>query len=180
MYTGKEICQGCKKPGTEVPRVDKQSLCKSCNSLLRKGSAVEFEKSIEYTSVRDWVNGFSSIDSEDMCLDALANSLFRALDNKHAEVSKHGDSDRSQPHGGVHYKIPTKVFEPLNLFLREINKKVREIRNIKIEAEKYARQAVEVEKDNIFNEGIAKGRDLLFSLNNGEITVEDFNKRIKR
>jgi hypothetical protein len=103
-----------------------------------------------------------------------------SLDNPSAETSSHIDFTRTQPFGSRHYKIPTKVAEPLNMFLDGLNKRIKEIKEIRINAEEFARQAVSLEKDKIFNEGVSKGRDLLFSLNRGDITVEDFNKKLTR
>lgn len=43
-----------------------------------------------------------------------------------------------------------------------------------------AEQAVKEVKDRIYNEGVAKGRELLRQLNSGEITLDDFSKPVKR
>jgi len=36
------------------------------------------------------------------------------------------------------------------------------------------------QKNDIYNEGVQYGRNLLFQLNNGEITADELNKRIKK
>jgi len=46
------------------------------------------------------------------------------------------------------------------------------------ELPKMSREAVQAEKDRIYNEGIEKGRDLLMQLNGGKITQDDFEKSL--
>lgn len=41
MYKGKEICQGCHRPGAEHPRWNKDSLCEDCKKSLAVGRAAE-------------------------------------------------------------------------------------------------------------------------------------------
>ena len=36
------------------------------------------------------------------------------------------------------------------------------------------------QKNDIYNKGVEHGRNLLFQLNNGEISLDDFSKRIKK
>ena len=180
MYTGKEICQGCKKTGREEKRFHKNDLCEPCKSVLKKGNSIEFENNIEYTQVKDWYNGFNSIDFEDNSLDTLANRFFESLNNKYTKPLSYESTKRSQPHGSVSYNIPKDIFEHLNNFLNQLNIKISEINKIKEDSKEYARNAVREEKNKIYNEGVEKGRELLFSLNNGSITMEDFDKRISR
>lgn len=180
MYKGKEICQGCSKTGEENPGDKKESLCSKCKTSFNLGLSIEFEKNTAYTTVRDWYNGFSSIDFDDKMLDCLGNELFQALNNPNAKpTGAQISTDRGQHNGSALYTIPTNVVEPLNKFLRCLNSKIREIREIKNNADLYARNAVSLEKDKIYNEGVEAGRNLLFQLNNGEITTTDFDKKLK-
>jgi len=180
MYTGKEICQGCKKTGEAVPRPNKNSLCITCDSALKEGLSIDFENKIEYSLVRDWHNGYTSFGMDNNLLDTLANELLSSLHNTNAKISNQISFSRSQCHGSVHYNIPTKIASSLNKFLDELNVEVRKIKMIKDDAEREARQAVSVEKNRIFNEGVEKGRELLFSLNNGDLTMDDFSKKITK
>jgi hypothetical protein len=180
MYTGKEICQGCKKTGQEERRFYKNDLCEPCKNVLRKGNSIEFENNIEYIQVKDWYNGFNSIEFRDKSLDTLANRFFESLNNRYAKTLGFENTKRSQPHGYVFYNIPKDIFEHLNNFLNELNINISEIKKMKEDSEEYARNAVREEKNKIYNEGVEKGRELLFSLNNGSITMEDFNKRINK
>jgi 23S rRNA pseudoU1915 N3-methylase RlmH len=70
------------------------------------------------------------------------------------------------------------IQEALKKFLEELNKKIIDISSIKKQAESYAKNAVAEEKTKIFNEGIATGKQLLVQLNNGEITLGDFDQKI--
>lgn len=176
MYEGKEICQGCKKSGEQVPRYTKNELCVPCQSTLEAGKAINFENTTEYTQVRDWVNGFYSIDFQDRSLDTLANALFKSLNNEYAKFSNRVETQRSQHQGAVFYNIPTNVVAPLTDFLKAMHFKLKDIREIKEKAEEQARNAVSVERDRIYNAGIAAGKNLLIQLNAGEITLGELDK----
>jgi hypothetical protein len=179
-YTGKEICQGCKKSGAENPRHDKNGLCENCKNLLNLGKAKDFELSQKYISVRDWAHGLTSFDFHDNTLDKALNEIFKALDNKTVpETSGRLDSLRSQPHGSIYYKIPEKVFNPIQDLFRELNQIFIKLRKEKESLPQLAKMEVEKQREDLFNKGVQRGRDLLFGLNAGEISLKDFEERQK-
>lgn len=179
-YVGKDICQGCKKSGVEKPRFEKNSLCEDCKKALNLGKAKDFELSQKYISVKDWVNGLASFDFHDKTLDNALNRIFEALDNKTApEIAGRFDSLRSQPHGYIYYKIPENVFQPIQDLFKALNEIVLKLRKEKESLPALAKMEVEKQKEDLFNEGVKRGRDLLFGLNSGEISLSDFNERQK-
>lgn len=181
MYIGKEVCQGCSKSGEESRRDSKNSLCNLCKKVLALGRTAAKEDALEYSRIVDWFNGYPHLERGEFSLDALANNLFKILNNDNAIVTQ-GDvrTPRAQPHGSTFYKLPTDLAPALLTFFSHLSEDIKSIKLIKEEAEREARRAVSVEKNRIFNEGVEKGRELLFSLNNGSITMEDFSKKINK
>ena len=182
MYKGKEACQGCKIPGDIKFRYQKNDLCEDCKKAFAIGSTVRKEELIEYVFVIDWYNGYADIDwkNREHGLDELSNEILSILDNPTADTNGIINSPRAQGLGSANYKIPKLLAQPIMDFFISTDKKITELKGIKEKAEEEARKAVSVEKNRIFNEGVEKGRELLFSLNNGDLTMEDFNKKITK
>jgi len=180
IYQGKEVCQGCRKPGTEVPRYSKDELCKSCSEILKLGLAKDFKNKEEYTSVSSWPTSLPSLDFGDRTLSDLLRGLLDGLHNPHAESTGNLFHPFNSPniHGSVNHKIPTRVVEPMKEFFEKIQTIIKEIKQEKDGLPNMAKEAVQEEKNRIYNEGIEKGRDLLFQLNQGSITQEDFAKNL--
>jgi hypothetical protein len=177
-YTGKEVCQSCKKSGQQIKRSTKDDLCDDCKDLIKIAKCVDFEKSIKYVTVIDWINGFNTIDYSDKILDSLANNLLESLHNKFSKTDEEIRFGRAQYHGQTRYNIPKNVAIPLKDFFLALNDKIKEIRSIKENLEKDAINAVSIEKNKIYNEGICKGKELLIQLNNGGILLSDFDKEV--
>ena len=78
------------------------------------------------------------------------------------------------------FVIPKETLE----IARELCKKLSETCNkLEYKKEHYKEELqkeLNVQKDEIFNDGVKYGRNLLFQLNKGEITLDDFNKDIKK
>jgi len=180
VYQGKEVCQGCGKPGTEVSRYSKDELCKSCKDIIKLGLAKDIELKEEYTSVSSWPSALPSLDFGDHTLSDLLRGLLDGLHNPSAEPTEHlhHPFNPLNIHGSNHHTIPTRVVEPMKEFFSEIQKVVREIKQEKEGLPKMAKEAVQDEKDRIYNEGVERGRDLLFQLNQGSITQDDFANRL--
>lgn len=180
MYQGKEICQGCRRSGTETPRYSKDELCQDCKETIKLGRAKEVELNEKYTSVSSWSSNLPGIDFGDRTLSNLLSGLLKGLHNPYANAT----NNLFQPfnphniHGSENHIIPTRVVEPMTEFFDKIQTVINDIREEKKNLPKMAREAVQDEKDRIYNEGIEKGRNLLFQLNEGAITETDFAKKI--
>lgn len=179
-YTGKEPCQGCGLSVVNKPREVKNELCEECKKVLKIGRRVEVENLIEYVTVKDWHSGHSSIDFNDTSLDVLANALLESLHNPNASSKTQIAFMRSQYLGASWYNIPVKVSESLKNFLGALDNKIQEIRRLKNDAELNARNAVANEKNTIYNAGVEEGKNLLIQLNNGSLSIDDFNKKLKK
>lgn len=182
-YNGKEPCAGCGLSGEKRSRTSSKDLCPVCKDFLLLGKSRDWEQKIKYIRVRDWWSGYNSIDFDDNLLDKLGNDLLAALDNKFAEVKSATEFPRTQYLGSAFYNIPEGVVEPLRNFLDGLNKKISEIRKTKDEAESFAKSAVtkmvSKERTKIYNEGIARGKQLLVQLNKGEVTLGEFDNEIE-
>lgn len=180
MYQGKEVCQGCSRPGTEAQRYSKDELCRECTESIKLGRAKEVEISEEYSEVTSWAGSLPSLDFHDNTLSRLLSGLLKGLHNPYAKAT----SSLSHPfnplniHGSDRHRIPTRVVEPMKEFFDKIKTVIKEIREEKESLPKMAQEAVQEEKDRIYNEGIERGRNLLFQLNQGEITETDFAKKL--
>ena len=171
MYTGKEICQGCKKPGTEITRYTKTSLCSICEKALKLGLKAQVENNIKYIRIRQHLHAYYAD-----IINPILHDLLKALDNPNAEFSgfdsiKHyfGDNCRT-------YTINKAFLKPIKDFCNQLENFYTEVKEEKEKIPKEAKEEVQKEKNKIFNDGIKKGRDLLIQLNAGEISIKDFEK----
>ena len=171
MYTGKEKCQGCGKSGTESPRLEKDHLCHTCEDLLNLGKAKDVELTKEYKAVKQHLHAYTAE------LNPIVHEILDALNNPTAKrISFPEDLYYSSGDNCRYYKIETKLFEPLRKLFGDLEKLYR---NIKVQREQIpidARLEVDLYKHEIYNQGVAHGRNLLIQLNNGEITADQFTK----
>lgn len=180
MYNGKEKCQGCKKSGVEVPRYSKDELCKSCSDFLESGKYLKIEDSVEYVGIRQHHHAFRTLDFDDHTCDVLIRDLLHSVDNPYAKKKvKYSCPIKGTTGDNCYYvNIPLRFYEPLIKFGQQIDTLITDIRSQKASIPVLARAALIEEKNRIYNEGIAKGRELLFSLNSGEISMNDFEKKL--
>lgn len=179
IYKGKDVCQGCGKSGAEVPRISKDELCRSCNDILKLGLSKDIELKQEYIRVSSWPTFLPQIDSDDYALSTLLRELLEGLHNPYAKHTQilHHPFNRANPHGSNLHTIPSTVVEPMKEFFDKIQNVIIDIRKEKENIPKLVKEAVQEEKNKIYNEGIQIGRNLLFQLNEGSITQEDFIKK---
>jgi len=177
MYTGKEKCQGCKTPGTDKSRHSKNDLCDDCNRAFELGASKDFEKTQEYTGVSAWPN-CSSLDWDDRSLSTFLFSFLEIMHNEAVETMgrEYHPFNGDNHLGAKHFKIPTKLIEPLKEFFKTVDDFVCKSKEEREAIPELAAKEVKKEKDRIYNEGIEKGRNLLFQLNEGSVTQEDFIK----
>lgn len=174
-YEGKEICQGCKKPGTEVPRPEKNSLCPRCAQILNKGNIVDIEDNTEYIGIAQHFFAYRSLSFNDNTLNEACIELLKSIDNPYKKPitwetlnGYHGDNR-------IRVIIPLKFYKPLQMFLQKMSDYVGTIREEKENIPNLASKAIQAEKDKIYNAGIEKGRSLLFQLNSGDISANELN-----
>ena len=187
-YEGKAPCPGCGRTGEQNPRPSKDGLCYDCKNQLAIGRAISEERDLPRKHYR----------LEDLCIAemtwytirvreferAVVNLLqtFSEFDSKYAWYSHDKVLvGRLEAVTGRHrIVLPERTFEAARQLcevLREASSQLIKERD-GYKAELYAEIAEQ--KNAIFNEGVKRGRELLFQLNRGEITLEEFNKDIKK
>ena len=172
MYTGKEKCQGCGKSGAENPRWEKDNLCESCKSLLNLGKAKDVELTKEYKDIRQHLHAYSTNE-----LNSIVHEILGALNNPtvgrtavpEALFYSSGDNVR-------YYHIEAKLFEPLRKLFGDLNTLYRDVKKQQESIPADVRLETDMYKNEIYNQGVARGRNLLIQLNSGGITPEDFLK----
>ncbi len=175
-YSGKEVCQGCGKTGGESWRDSRNSLCDKCKEELRAARQLNRESTCEYIKVKQHRYAFNSLSFDDNTLNKFVIDLLGSLHNPFA-IPPNGFVEILPNSGNLQcdFIIPTKTFDAVKDFVLKMNDFVRDIREKKEKIPYQAAKAVQAEKDRIYNEGIAKGRNLLVQLNTGNIIIEQFN-----
>lgn len=182
MYKGKEPCQGCGKAGHEKHRWYKDRLCFDCQQAFDKFKASEIEATtMTYIRVIQPRWGVFDISSRGQTNLSLSNmfvdSVLRGFDNQNAPVNSESKRLGSNAGGSSHnYRIPEIIFKALEKSVAVLEEAVKEIREQQDAAFVAVNTQLEKERERIYNEGVAKGRNLLMQLNSGEITIDEFNK----
>ncbi len=174
MYEGKEVCQGCGKSGSESPRVSKNTLCDRCKEELRKAKSLNIENSCEYVYVAQHIFACNRFDFNDNSLNELIIELLLAFNNPYERGTGMESIKDAFGDNKIYVNIPKRILEPLKKFAHTMEQFNIQLRKEKDAIPEEASKAVQAEKDKIYNEGIMKGRDLLFQLNNNEISQNDF------
>lgn len=190
MYKGNKVCPGCGVSGTDKPRFDKDHLCHDCAEALSIGRAVikdNCREDITFPIFENLVDvkiqwyhfGIKEVDE-------LLRKFMSSITSLPIKYTSYLDPQQSMIAGTYSgtasddFVIPRETLE----IARELCKKLSETCN-KLEYEKKhykeeLQKELSVQKDEIFNDGVKYGRNLLFQLNKGEITLDDFNKDIKK
>ena len=78
------------------------------------------------------------------------------------------------------FVLPTITFEAAKELCNAIKEACMKLRDEEREYQKRLESEMAEQKNEIYNAGVKHGRNLLFQLNNGEISMDDFTKRIKK
>lgn len=190
MYEGKEPCPGCGRSGMEAARQRKQGLCFDCLEKLRLGDSLAKERGLDcnYYRMDDLTTGnmtwyVVSIKEIDRPLRKLLSTLSQFRKN---QVS--GDHSMSSFLGGKGdsvtaydtFVIPKITFEAAKELCEAIKEVSWKLRREEHEYKERLEKELAEQKNDIYNEGVEHGRNLLFQLNNGKISLDDFSKRIKK
>lgn len=76
--------------------------------------------------------------------------------------------------------MPKVVFESAKELCLSLYNACRQLEKERRSYEKELEAKLAEQKNDIYNDGVERGRNLLFQLNNGEISLDDFSKRIKK
>lgn len=189
LYQGKQPCVGCGKTGEENPRPYKDKLCYDCAQIFEIGRAVvqdftrEFGtyKSDEFTVCSMKWYSIRSIEM-DFAIRKLLHS-FSHLDKKYVKNGSmlqkiYGNSDAITSQ--EIYVLPVEIYNAAKELCGVTDKLAISIENEKRIYREQLNQELIEQKNQIYNEGVEHGRNLLMQLNNGEIGVNEFHKPVVR
>ena len=189
-YEGKEPCPGCGRTGEQVARDSRNGLCYDCQKKLRLGESLVKERGMErnYYKMDDLVAAnmtwyVVSIREIDRALRRLFSTLSQfnldqAIWLSGIDSYLGHQADAVTAHDT--FIMPRVTFEAAQELCDAIKEVSQKLRKEECEYRKRLEKEVAEMKNDIYNDGVEHGRNLLFQLNNGEISLEDFSKRIKK
>ncbi len=182
MYTGKEVCQGCNISGESQPRNSKNSLCDNCENNLLLGKELKSDfKPEDYTNVATTWYKLEFFNSKHHGAD-IEKSFYALMDLLNRNVpARGGRIELNQMEATTaakrvimrkEYAIAIKsLVDVLQLQQADLRKNLADI-------ELQRKEVIKNERNKIYAEGVDYGKSLLIRLNNGEITMTDFEKDI--
>ena len=188
LYKGKNPCPGCGRTGEEHPRFSKDGLCMECAEALKIGKALIEERNLERGSycLEELTKAFLTWYTirTDKIERALRNLLskFSKFDSKYAAGCTHRAiiGEISATCGRDVFVLPTETYEAAKELCEAVRDASYEIEQKRDNYKKELDKELANEKNRIYNEGVAYGRNLLMQLNNNEITPDEFTKPVKR
>lgn len=186
IYEGSEPCPGCGTPGTRKPRIAKNQLCEDCAKALEIGKAIVKERNLD----RNWyrlddittahITWYAvPIKEIEVALKALLET-FSQFDSRYASYNNKYFG-RMEPLTGHHdFVLPAVTYEAAKALTEKIIDFCWQLRREKEDMKKELEAELNTERNRIYNEGIAYGRNLLAQLNLGEITLSDFEATVKK
>jgi hypothetical protein len=191
MYKGKEKCAGCGRSGEEVWRFSKDSLCHDCQDTLNIGRALVREKNLDRKNynmdglmtafmtwyavpvpeidkaLRELLRTFSQFDTRySGCVSALQTKFLA------------GQAGCGTSHDN--FCLPICTFEAARNLCKIIEKTSWDLKRDREHYKEELQEELAKQKDEIFNEGVKHGRNLLMQLNNNEITPNQFIEPVKK
>ena len=187
LYKGKQKCAGCGRTGEECPRFEKDGLCHDCAEKLQLGREVAAQLATEYSEVR-----FPELSTIHMTWYeipfiqyAFKNFINRMTEFSTKFASKYGKTALDnfvlgRADCGTWYDtfvVPTEAVEPLKELCHALQDKMLEVKMKEDNMRRDLMKELDMEREEIYNEGVKRGRNLLAQLNSGEITVRELNER---
>jgi hypothetical protein len=180
-YKGKDTCAGCHVSGEEKPRDSKEKLCNDCEKQLFTGrsfEAIEERKNYTHMAVRWYSLEFFNGDNGGKLLESSFLELFKTLDVKNFAYGYKDLTQGSATTASNRFSIRTDVYEKLLKVVEALEIQQSDFKEKVNTYKSKIDQEFRDNKNEIYNQGIEKGRELLFALNAGEVTMDDFNKKI--
>lgn len=191
MYQGEKPCPGCGRPGSEVVRDRIDCLCDDCKHALEIGKAFIKEKNLDqhYYKLDDLRFGEITLytiginEVEWALIDLL--SRFSPLGIKYASRRGHWKENMlvGEPQGTTSshkVALPVELFESAKNLSQKLKDVCWQLRRDRDNYQKELDEQLAAQKNEIFNEGVAYGRNLLAQLNRGEIALSDFEVTVKK
>ena len=190
VYRGDKPCPGCGRTGAEHPRMSKDALCYDCTEHLNIGRQLCEERNMERGRFHldELTNGFMTwYQIRNTKIDGYLRDLLRTFsqfDSKYAgeycrqDTMLAGYASCGTSHDD--FVLPKVTFEAAKKLCHAVEDAVGELNREREAYKKRLDAELAEQKNDIYNEGVQYGRNLLFQLNRGEITADELNKRIKK
>lgn len=190
IYKGNIPCPGCGRTGVETPRLTKDGLCEDCKEKLQIGRffCKEYGMKRKYYKMDELTTGYMTwyqIRNKeiDKCLRNLLRT-FSQFDSRYAGGYERQETMLAGTAGcGTSsdcFVLPKVTFEAARELCHAVENAVHKLNRERENYKKELDAKLNEERNRIYNDGVAHGRNLLFQLNNGEITASDINKEIKK
>lgn len=188
MYEGDKPCPGCGRPGSECARPTKDGLCHDCQQQLSIGRAIAKERSLERNFYRldDLVIG--EMTWYTIRLNEISRKVvkllktFSAFDSRYALRLSANDGQLAGKISSTardRFVLPRVTFDAAKELCESLRVACDDLEEEKRGYRKRLDAELAEQKNEIFNKGVERGRNLLFQLNSGQITLADLNRKIK-
>lgn len=190
IYKGTAPCPGCGRTGEEVARSSKESLCYDCIDTLKIGRTIVKERNLDRKCflMDDLTTGFMTwYQIRDKDIDKSLRELlwtFSQFDSRYAVgYCRQASMLAGYAGSGTSYDcfvLPKVTFEAARKLCHAIKDAVDELNRERDNYKNELDKKLNEERNRIYNDGVAHGRNLLMQLNSGEISVSDFQKPVKK
>lgn len=183
IYTGPAGCPACGIPGSEKSRHRKDEICSDCRELINIGRELKpdyrpkhyIHVDLQWYTLQYYGHGRRTPEIEE-----AFKELLEAMHRKrigYAETIRIYDDNRASSDQYIVRKEYAVAIKKLTDILRnQQNSYTERMAEIEIEMEKEIKKV----KNKIFNAGVAKGKQLLIGLNQGTISLTDFDAIIEK
>lgn len=192
-YEGKQPCAGCGRTGEEVPRGKKDGLCRECAEAVKLGRMMIQERDLKRTyyrldefmatymtwhtipvpeidrAVRNLLRQFSQFDSNHVCGKYDKSASYEMICGKMDAITARDT-----------FILPVAIYEAAKELCTTVLEAARKLDEEKRNYRKELDAELAAQKNEIYNDGVAHGRNILSQLNSGEITVKDIDAFIKK
>lgn len=189
-YKGLSPCPGCGRTGEQVARKAKDALCHDCEEQLRIGRAIARERQLErnYYKLDDLIIAEMTwytipVAEIDKKLRNLLRtfSVFDSRNANYASVNERCLAGRFEATTGRdQFVLPRVTLDAAKELCEALKDACRDLKEQRENYRKELNAQLAEQKDEIFNQGVARGRNLLLQLNRGEITIQQFEATQKR
>lgn len=185
MYRGKQPCAGCGASGKLQNRPAQNVVCFRCAEIMRLGRAYRHEQANDYTmaSMQWYSIPFANLDDDVYGRHRLQDAIkvfLRAIENPDADVSGHfAITPVSATTASDRFRIRLPHAEAIKSLVDLLIDQQNGIKKLLKGIEPRIESEIRKRKTAIFNAGIAKGKELLIGLNDGTLSIHDFDKPIE-
>jgi hypothetical protein len=167
------VCQGCKKTGNEKPRGKKDDLCCDCYDIFNAGVVSTKESNQGYTSIFVHINAKYHRKTIDWVYKVLT---FLHTPEGNITVSSPYLYDKLGYIGsnGENFVVRYDVLREILPLIDEVEEFFRD-KDVAIKTTiKTLNESLLAAKNDIYNQGVERGKNLLLGLEAGTISMEDF------